>query len=287
VPRPASRAALRPLPLLLLGAGLPLLALTVALRAGRRRPGAPRRGAPPRGTLQRGTLQRGALQRDALQRELAAARDEEAARIARELHDDVGQRLALVAIGLARLQRAPAGAAGADAPDAPDVAQLHAQLQRQAGEIADAVRRISHRLHPAALERVGLPSALRATCEEVRAATGLDVRFLDLGDAADVPRGVALCLFRVAQEALHNVVRHAAAHAVELSLRRDGATLVLQVTDDGRGLAVDALERESGLGLRSAAERVSAARGTLTVASRPDGGWGTTVRARVPLREAS
>jgi signal transduction histidine kinase len=155
------------------------------------------------------------------------------------------------------------------------------QLQRLTSAIAATLRQISHRLHPAALEHAGLTSALLLKCEEVRDATGLDVRLVNHGDTSDIPADVALCLFRVAQEALSNVVRHSTARVVDLSLRREGAGLLLQVTD---GLPAGALERGTGLGLRSAAERVSSVDGTLTVESLP--GSGTTVRVTVPLHEA-
>jgi two-component system sensor histidine kinase UhpB len=207
-----------------------------------------------------------------LNRELIAAREEEAARIARELHDDVGQRVALVAIGLSRLRRTFTGAR-----HAPEIVKL----QEQTGSLARSLRQISHQLHPAALEHVGLAASLELKCEEVRQATDLAVRLASVGDTAFVPQDVALCVYRVAQEALTNVIRHSGAHSVALSLRHEGGDLVLQVTDDGHGLRTTVPGLGTGRGLRFAAERVRAVGGVLRVESPP--GQGTTVSVTVPL----
>lgn len=213
----------------------------------------------------------------ALTRELVHAREEEATRIGRELHDDVGQRLALVSIGLSRLRQAQApGAAGA----APDIRQL----QEQATAVAQSLREISHRLHPVTLEQVGLAMALELKCEEVQRAAGVNLRMANHGDSSTVPRDVALCVFRVAQEALNNVVRHSGAHTVALMLRRDGDELSLAVADDGRGFASSTPGFAFGLGLHSAAERVASVGGTLAIESAP--GAGTTVRVAIPIRES-
>jgi two-component system, NarL family, sensor histidine kinase UhpB len=103
------------------------------------------------------------------------------------------------------------------------------------------------------------------------------VRLASVGDTAAVPKDVALCVYRVAQEALSNVIRHSGAHSVDLRLRLEAGDLVLQVTDDGHGLQT----RGQGLGLRSAAERVRAVGGELRIESPP--GHGTTVSLAVPL----
>jgi len=243
------------LQLFILGTGVPLLGLAVVLSEQRRT---------------RAALEASHTRLRGLSRELIAAREEEGTRIARELHDDVGQRLALVMIGLSRLRR--------DHPEA-------ASLQEQTSAIAHSLRQLSHQLHPAALEHAGLAAALELTGEEVRQATGLGVRLIQEGDlAGGLPGEVALCLYRVAQEALANVVRHAGARVVVLVLRRTTAGVILEITDDGRGLGAAAAaggEAGRGLGLRSATERVAAVGGTLTVANAP--GRGTTVHVTIPL----
>jgi len=203
---------------------------------------------------------------------LLAAREEESTRIARELHDDLGQRLALVSIGLSRLRRAMSQGAAAVA----DVARL----QEQTSGIARSVRELSHELHPAALEHVGLANALQTRCDEITQVTGLGLRFTAEGETADLSPEIALCLFRVAQEALTNVVRHAAARQVTVSLHRWDAGISLEVDDDGRGFSVDSPSGR-GLGLHSALERARQAGGTLTVRSAPD--RGTTIHVNIPL----
>jgi signal transduction histidine kinase len=240
------------LQLFILGSGVPLMALAVVLSEQRRT---------------REELRSSNAQLLDLNRQLVAARDEEGARIARELHDDVGQRLALVAIGLSRLRKALGGG------PMPEIRQL----QDQTGSLARSLRQISHQLHPAALEHVGLAASLELKCDEVREATDLGVRLVSVGDTAAVPKDVALCVYRVAQEALSNVIRHSGAHSVDLMLRLEAGALVLQVTDDGHGLQTPG----QGLGLRSAAERVRAVGGVLRIES--PAGQGTTVSLAVPL----
>jgi signal transduction histidine kinase len=249
------------LQLFILGIGLPLLGLAVVLDEQKRTTTA---------------LQSAELRLRGLNRDLMAAREEEGSRIARELHDDVGQRLALVAIGLSRLKRSLAEAAPGPVRDI-------AQLQEQTGSIVHSVRELSHQLHPAALEHVGLATAIQMKCEEVQHATGLQVRMTSHGDTSDLPREISLCLFRAAQEALNNVIRHSGARSTELSLRRAGTELFLQVTDDGRGFTPTKPDQRTGLGLYSLSERIGLVGGTMTVISAP--GRGTTVRLVVPLQE--
>jgi two-component system sensor histidine kinase UhpB len=206
-----------------------------------------------------------------LNQALIAAREDEASRIARELHDDVGQRLAIVSIMLGRLRRGATDEAAQ---------AVFTHLQEQASSIGRSLRQISHRLHPAELEHVGLSHSIQLKCEEIRDATGLDVHLRNGDDTRSVPPDVALCVYRVAQEALNNVVRHSGARRVDLSLHCRAEGLLLEVADDGRGFASTAPARR-GLGLRSAAERVRAVGGDLSVNSSP--GAGTTVRVTVPL----
>jgi two-component system sensor histidine kinase UhpB len=245
------------LQLFILGAGVPLLGLAVVLSEERRA---------------REALQSSHAQTRELNRKLIAAREEEGSRIARELHDDVGQRLALVSIGLARLRQESAS----------DPVVTILKLQEQTSALARSLRQISHQLHPAALEHAGLGSALELTCEEVRRATSLDVRLVNHCDTSGIPGEVALCLYRVTQEALNNVIRHSEARRVEVTLRREEAHLILQVTDDGRGMRSSPAQG-TRLGLQSVAERVASVGGLLTVESTP--GAGTTVRVAVPLDE--
>ncbi len=252
------------LQLFILGTGVPLLGLAVVLSEQRRTQSA---------------LEDSHARLRGLNRELLTAREAEGTRIARELHDDVGQRLALVSIGLGRLRQQVGAQTDAHARLG-TVADI-LRLQEQASSIGRTLREISHQLHPAALEQVGLSAALRLQCEEVREATGLAVHMVNHGDTATVPADAALCVYRVAQEALTNVIRHSGANRVDLLLRRDDHRLVLEVTDDGCGVTPGPGVAAHGLGLRSAAERADAVGGALTLESSP--GAGTTVRMTVPF----
>jgi two-component system sensor histidine kinase UhpB len=245
------------LQLFILGVGVPLMALAAVLSEQRRT---------------REELRSSNAQLLELTRELITARDEEGARIARELHDDVGQRVALLAIGLSRLRRA--------LKETGPVPEIH-RLQDETGSLARSLRQISHQLHPAALEHAGLMASLELKCDEVRQATALAVRLSNAGDTAAIPQDVALCVYRVAQEALSNVIRHSGASSVDLLLRQEDGDLFLQVTDDGHGLRTPVPGPGSGRGLRFAAERVRAVGGVLRVESLP--GQGTTVSVAVPL----
>jgi two-component system sensor histidine kinase UhpB len=212
-----------------------------------------------------------------LNRDLVAAREAESTRIARELHDDVGQRLALVSIGLSRLRRAPGlGANGT-------LGEI-TRLQEQTSSISRSLRALSHQLHPTALQHAGLVAALQMACDEVGRVTGIDTSLVAEDRATGLSDDVALCLFRVAQEGLNNAVRHASARKICLALRRVDGSLVLTITDDGVGFASGDSHKRPGLGLHSARQRMSLVGGILTIDSAP--GSGTTLRAHVPVQES-
>jgi PAS domain S-box-containing protein len=209
-----------------------------------------------------------------LGRRLIRAHEEERALLARELHDDLTQRLAVLAIEVGRVER--------DAPEAQAVAMR--SVREALGRISEDVHSLAYQLHPSVLEELGLVEALRTECERVshRLSGRLSM------DIAPQPVGIgkaaALCLFRVAQEALGNVVRHAGACGASVSLRpaRDGLRLV--VRDDGVGFDPAKPARRS-LGLASMRERVQLQGGTLEIESAP--GRGTSVVAQVPLEEGA
>jgi two-component system sensor histidine kinase UhpB len=213
---------------------------------------------------------------------LLLAQEEERRRLARELHDDVDQQVAALAIGLGALKRR--------LPPAPPLGEEVEALQRGTRALADDVRRVSRRLHPAVLEHAGLPAALEAYAAELGARSGLSIR-LDLpgpdalgddpGSPAAWPSDVALALYRVAQEALANVARHAGATRAEVRLAVDAGEARLRVADDGAGFDPATAPRKGGLGLLSMAERVRLLGGRLEVHSASGGG--TVVLARVPL----
>ena len=196
-------------------------------------------------------------------------------RIARELHDDVGQRLALVSIGLSHLRRVVQ-------PEEVGPLGEISRLQEQTSSIARSLRQLSHGLHPTTLEHAGIATALQMACDELGRVTGMDVSLTVEGDTDGLPQDVALCLFRVAQEGLNNAMRHSGSQSIRLHLRRDEAGIMLTIADEGRGFNLRD-RRQQGLGLHSAAQRVTLVGGALTIDSAP--AFGTRLRAQIPLGE--
>jgi PAS domain S-box-containing protein len=206
---------------------------------------------------------------------LIRAQEEERARLAQELHDGLSQNLALLAVEMEMChQRLPAP------PD-----RIHLELldlaTRTRGLSAE-VHRISHGLHPAKLTQLGLTIALQSYCREVEAAHNLTLQFTARQVPRELPEDVALCLYRVAQEAIQNVVKHSGAHhaIVELSARE--AVLALTVRDEGKGFESGTEARNGSLGLVSMAERVRLVGGEFAVESKP--GLGTRINVRVPFQ---
>ncbi len=207
-----------------------------------------------------------------LSRRLIGAHEKERALLARELHDDVSQRLAALAIDVGRTEVA-----------ASDLS--HAQAMRSIREglvrLSEDIHALAYQLHPSVLEELGLAEALRAECERRRRQSTLDLS-LEIGQLpAAVGHDAALCLFRVAQEALNNVARHSGAAAASVSLRQMDGGLLLAVRDAGAGFDPAKPEKGRHLGLASMHERVMLADGTLDIESAP--GRGTSVIVWVPV----
>jgi signal transduction histidine kinase len=209
----------------------------------------------------------------ALSGRLINAQEQERSRLARELHDDVTQRLASLAIDAGREERVLSGSAGAT------VRAMREGLVR----LSEDVHALSYRLHPSILEDLGLVEALRAECERFSRACPIRLE----ADARDLPerlpRDVALCLFRIAQEALRNVARHAKASEAQVHLRRLKGGLQLAVRDDGAGFDPKQDRVRTSLGHASMRQRVFLLGGKVEIDSRP--GHGTAIRAWVPLKE--
>jgi PAS domain S-box-containing protein len=206
-----------------------------------------------------------------LSRRLIGAHEEERALLARELHDDVSQRLAVLAIDVGRAEVA-----------AVDEGQAETMLAVREGlvRLSEDVHSLAYQLHPSILEEIGLAEALRAECERRGRQGGLELS-VDVGPLpAVVGKDVALCLFRVAQEALNNVSRHAGATAATVRLRTTDDGLLLAVADDGVGFDPEDPGAGGHLGLASMRERVRLVDGTLDIESAP--GHGTTVMAWAP-----
>lgn len=206
---------------------------------------------------------------------LIQAQEEERRRIAQELHDDVTQRLASLAIDLRRVQRDAQGL------DPMSVRRLR-QLGDSAERLATDLQQVAHQLHPSILEHVGLEAAVREQVDEFAARTGLKADLLVRNLPSVVPLEQSLCLYRVLQESLRNVQKHAKATHVLVRLLGIGRGLALCVHDDGCG--IESMERATlrkGLGLTSMEERVGALQGTFRI--RGNSGDGTEIHAWVPL----
>jgi signal transduction histidine kinase len=211
-----------------------------------------------------------------LSRHLINAQEDERKRIARELHDDFGQRLALLKIELEMLSQ-----------DNAHVQRLSGRepLQNLLANVADLARDIqdlSHRLHSSKLQYIGLKGALRDLGRQIskQHQISIDLRTSDL--TYPVPDETALCFYRVAQEALHNAAKHSGASQVVVAVSGKKALLKMRITDNGHGF--DQAETSLGLGLASMRERLQMIGGNLEVVSRPGGG--TRLTAEAPLQES-
>jgi len=207
---------------------------------------------------------------------LLQAQETEARRIARELHDDLGQGLALLTVKMDLLRQKP--------PDAPD--QLGARMQEllvQIKQLSSSVRNLSHQLHPSKLEQLGLVAAIGDLCRELAHNHGLKIEFTHDQVPAAISPDASVCLYRIAQEALRNAIKHSGAQQAEVALRGTADSIALRIIDYGRGFDFRQIHGNSGLGLVSMRERVRHLRGEVTIDSQPL--RGTRVHVRVPLRE--
>lgn len=220
--------------------------------------------------LEKTTVSKDELQ--VLAGQLITAQEDERRRVARELHDDLTQRLAALAIEAGQLeQRLPVGEARA----------AMARLRSQIGPLSMDVQGLSRRLHPALLEELGLVAALEAEGRDSFERGGPPVELHCEGAFDDVDREEQLALYRIAQESLRNIRRHAAAEQVVIRLSRHPNAVSLTVEDDGRGFERGSAGWKPGVGLASMEERARLLGGTLTIESKP--GQGTRLTAQLPL----
>jgi len=206
---------------------------------------------------------------------LIAAQEAERARIARDLHDDMNQRLALLMIEIDQFGRR----VGRQETNSDDVKRI----SDRAAEIATDLHRLSYQLHPTKLEALGLVPSVQAVCRDVSSQHGIQVEFKHQFVPTDLHPEIALCLFRIVQESLRNVVRHSHATRVLVKIAATDGELHLQVADQGCGFDVDAMGR-NGLGLVSMRERVKFVGGEIAIRSAP--GNGTRIGVRVPCTVA-
>jgi signal transduction histidine kinase len=209
---------------------------------------------------------------------LIRAQEDERARIARELHDDFSQRLALLGIGLGRLwKKLPES-------DVEDRARI-LQMLKGTREMSADIHTLSHQLHSSKLELVGLVPALNGLCREIGEKYKIEVFFSSSGFPRNIQKDVELCLFRVTQEALGNVVKHSQASSahVELGSNQDGVSL--RITDEGRGFDPEISNPDAGIGLVGMRERLRLVGGRLSVSSELL--RGTEILAEVPVAAAA
>jgi signal transduction histidine kinase len=206
-------------------------------------------------------------------RKLVEAQELERARIARELHDDINPRLAVLAIEVDHLR---------ERDDLPREVQGNLlELQNLTGDISSRVYALSHELHSSTLDALGLARGLKGWCKEFGARRGMEINF----KSNELPRlspDISLCLFRVVQEALQNAAKHSGAKGIEVQLTEHAGEIHLVVSDSGKGFDIGAARRNGGLALTSMQERVRLIGGTLEIDSKPPAG--TTIRVYVPFK---
>jgi PAS domain S-box-containing protein len=209
---------------------------------------------------------------------LISAQEEERNRIARELHDDFSQRLALLGIGLAQLWKK---LSSSESDESASVLQLLARTK----ELSSDLHELSHQLHSSKLEHVGLECALIGLCRDVGHRYKIEIHFNPHDCPADIPKDVALCLFRVAQEALGNVAKHSESNEAHVELCGGDNGLILRIVDHGKGFDPSLNNSTTGIGMVGMSERLRLVGGRLVVKSRPN--LGTEVLAEVPLAGAN
>ncbi len=210
----------------------------------------------------------------ALAARLITAQESERRRISLQLHDDLSQNIATLGLAISRLKlKLPASREQI-------VAEL-GELSQPIHDLTSQIRRLSHQLHPAVLEHLGLVAALESLVNEFSDEEQIDVSFSSRMRSEKLPFDISVCLYRVALEALRNVSKHSGACSASISLAEDGDSLALEVSDSGRGFDIERARLGNGLGLVSAEERIKLLGGNLEVSSKPESG--TTLVAWIPL----
>src|SRR5215216_179509 len=205
---------------------------------------------------------------------LIAAQEEERRRVARELHDDFNQRMALLSIELEQL--------GKKIEKPLELRKTVQSLQDQANELSAEIHRLSYKLHPAKLDHLGLLAAVKSLCTEITQSGKLKVNFHQTGFPSELDKDITLCVFRIAQEGLRNCVKHSGADSVEVILTKTQSAVRLLVSDNGCGFNTKSGLMEKGLGFINMKERLHFLGGEMTVYSQPRGG--TRIKVSVPLR---
>ena len=208
---------------------------------------------------------------------LIEAQDAERRRIARELHDDISQRFALLSIELQRL-------ADALPKSSVELRNGTKQLLKRTSEISSDIHALSHRLHSSKLEYLGVVAAMESFCSEFAAQQGMEIEFEHSDVPRSLPQDISLCLFRVLQEGLRNAAKYSGAQHFKVELRGTPGAILLLIRDSGAGFDPEAAMKNGGLGLISMRERVGLVKGTISIASKPNAG--TEIRVQIPVAQA-
>ena len=209
----------------------------------------------------------------AMTRKLIEAQEQERARIGRELHDDINQRLALLSVALEQLGDSRS-----------EVRSQVQELRKELRQISDDVQALSHDLHSSNLEYLGAIAGMKSWCKEVAGRHKIEVEF-GSNFSGNLPLDVGLPLFRVLQEAVNNSIKHSGDKRIEVELREDSGEIHLIISDSGHGFDVESVMGGKGLGLTSMKERVRLVNGAIAIESRPMGG--TNIHVRIPLGRQS
>jgi signal transduction histidine kinase len=208
---------------------------------------------------------------------LFTAQEEERRRVARELHDDVNQRMAMLANEVATLEQTPTGSARL-------LRKQLRSLRKRVDQLSDDLRSAAHRLHPSALEHFGLVVAMESHCSDFMKLHRIRVKLTHRSVPESIPPEVSLCLYRATQECLHNVARHSGAGEARVTIRGDKSGIFLSVTDSGMGFDPGLVADQGGLGIVGIRERVRLVNGTVAINSQP--GHGTRIEVRIPLAKS-
>lgn len=205
---------------------------------------------------------------------LIKAQEDERSRVGRDLHDDLSQRLAIFSMELEQLRRKMPC-------ERDDLSSSVMNLMTRAQDLASDVHRLSYQLHPFKLDTLGLSAAIKSLCEEISDQRDLKIKFQQKGFPAALPPDVTLCIFRIAQEALHNIVKHSGAREAKLVLTKTPEAIRLRVVDRGFGFDIEAAKMKKRLGLLSMRERLRLVGGEISIRSRPS--EGTQIDVLIPI----
>jgi PAS domain S-box-containing protein len=204
-----------------------------------------------------------------MSRKLIESQEQERTRIGRELHDDINQRLAMLAVELEQLKENPS-----------EVVSRVEELRKRTAEISNDVQALSHDLHSSKLDYLGVIQGMKSWCKEFAERREMDINFRSDVESV-LPLDVGLLLFRVLQEALNNAFKHSGVKRIEVQIHEELGEIHLIVSDSGKGFDIEAARQGRGLGLTSMRERMRLVNGTIDIQSKPMGG--TTIHTRVPF----